>query len=118
MKKVSDKADALTPADTALLKTTPLKFNDHLPLVKRLKFARLFKRPAASNRPLKFIKKPVSYNGGRIRWSDQKSAFRVYSRSSDKIEVTVHAVNTKVDKANKFQVSCAVIESDRRPISD
>ena len=44
-------------------------------------------------------------------------AFRVYKRSVDKIEDQVTCVRDDApDMKRKFQVACAIIENDPRPI--
>ena len=75
----------------------------------------LLAAPAPSSRPSMSDK--VSYHGGRRYYSEKKSAFRVYRRSADRVETTV-TVNSKdpLDKIYKFQVACALIEQDPRPV--
>ena len=56
-----------------------------------------------------------AYHGGRCYYSAKKSAYRVYKRSVDRVETTV-AVKDAADKIVKFQVACAIIEQDPRPV--
>jgi hypothetical protein len=77
-------------------------------------YATLLKRPAAAVRP-KFSEDPVAYRGGRIYFSKPKNAFRVYTRKADRIETTI-GVADDADKLEKFQVACAMVEVDPRPI--
>ena len=77
----------------------------------------LLKRPAKAPRP-KWNNKPCHHHGGRIYWMGAKHVFRVYARKGDRVEkerVGVEPGNDK-DKQEKFQISCAVIESDPRPV--
>ena len=81
------------------------------------KIAVLIKRPAACKR-LKFSKKPTSHHGGRIYWLQTKKSFRVYAHTpDDKVEKMVPCnVSDDTDKKRKWAATCAMIESDPRPI--
>lgn len=80
----------------------------------------LLKRPAAQDRPKPCYKKPTTHNGGKIYWSQAKGALRVYKRSpEDKVEETVKVESeNKKHRAEKWNIACALIESDPRPVRD
>ena len=60
---------------------------------------------------------PTRHAGGKIYWSSQKSAYRVYLRVGDRIEKQVPAnSSSKHDMRQKFFVCCALIVNDTRPI--
>ena len=84
---------------------------------KEKRWADLLKRKPKSKRP-KYTKgtKSFKHYGGRIHYSDAKSAYRVYVRKGDKVEVTI-AVNKEEPKdfQTKLDLSCAIIEDDARP---
>ena len=79
--------------------------------------SQLLKRSAAAPRP-KWAGKPVHHCGGRIYWSEGKHGFRVYARKGDRVEQACLLVErgNETDKCEKFQIDCAVIESDERPV--
>jgi hypothetical protein len=80
------------------------------------RYAELLKRPAASTRP-RFALKPTQHHGGKIYWQGARNAFRVYKRKSDTAEEQVRVdPDVKDDAKKKFQVACAIIEADTRPI--
>ena len=75
----------------------------------------MLKRPAAKGRPT-FSKKPTSWHGGKIYFSEAAKKLRVYVRSpADKVERSVPIdVKDKHDKGEAWCVACALIESDPR----
>ena len=115
-KVVKSTVEALSPEDKSILENTPLKFPKGVKPDKRLRLARLLKRPAAAKRP-RCTLKPVGHAGGRVFYAKRDHQFRAYKRSSDKIEESVAiAVGDVEDQKNKFLVSCAMIEADPRPV--
>ena len=89
---------------------------------RRAELKKLLKRKAAKGRPdfnIKTYKKPTHYSGGRIYFSKTRRAYRVYRRKIDKIESWVPVnIDDKHDIKEMFQVGCALIETDPRPIAD
>ena len=109
-------SDDATVEELAIVEKTKLKFGPSIKFAKKLVYAKLLKRPAAAPRPpSKKYMKPVHHSGGRIYWNANYNCFRVYKRSSDKVEDKVTVVD-EPDKKLKYMVSCAMIEADPRPI--
>ncbi len=76
----------------------------------------LLTKPAKVARPPE-SQKPTAHAGGKIYFSKPKSAFRVYLRMGDRIEKAIKAnVASKDDMRRKFNVCCALIENDKRPV--
>lgn len=72
----------------------------------------LMRKLPATARP-KYNESPTKYKGGRIHFDLKRSRFRVYIRSSDKIEVSVQFVDS--NKKDAFQYACGLIENGGRP---
>lgn len=105
------------PADVKLVNACPLKMAN-LTFAKKVRLAKLLKRPASATRP-KFKRggAPVAYGGGRVHWSAPHSKFRVYRRSVDKVEECISSVKGDTrDQALKFKCALAIIEEDPRPV--
>ena len=61
--------------------------------------------------------KPTAHAGGKIYFSKPKGVYRVYLRVGDRIEKCVAASEeSPADMRRKFQVCCALIENDKRPV--
>ena len=89
---------------------------------------KIAKKPAARNTgpariivpegttPKPHFKSAVHYRGGRIHFSKDKSAWRVYVRKKDKVEKTVYVDHgCKVEIAARWTVALNLINDDPRP---
>ena len=77
----------------------------------------LFKKKPKSKRP-KFCLKPTHHHGGKIYWMASTNQFRIYKRKRDRIDTRVRVIpNNAADAKRKFAISCAIIESDPRPVT-
>ena len=75
----------------------------------------LLMKPAKVARPPQ-SQRPTAHAGGKIYFSKPKGAYRVHLRMGDRIEKVVKVnVACNADMRHKFNICCALIESDTRP---
>ena len=61
--------------------------------------------------------KPTAHAGGKIYYSKAENTYRVKVRSKDRVDVKVRAnFDDKKLMRERFQVCCAMIEHDKRPV--
>ena len=101
-------------------KTTPISPDQlykgrRVSVEKAQRHAKLLARKAKLARP-SFSFKPTHHCGGRIYWNDSEQIFRVYKRKGDRLDETIPVSNKTKDARIKFEVACAIIEDDDRPI--
>ena len=79
-------------------------------------YEHLLKKPVRIIRPRQ-SQAPTKHAGGKIYWSKPKSAYRVYLRIGDKVDKPVRAnPECTDDMGHKFEIACALIENDKRPV--
>ena len=88
--------------------------------VPKAKQAATQKRPAAAvvpkGKPLVNLVAPTHYGGGRIYFSEDKFAFRVYRRKVDKVEQQIKLKSKKPkDQQAAWKLCLKAIDDDPRP---
>jgi hypothetical protein len=83
----------------------------------RARWAARAKAKPKSKRP-QFAKKPAEHHGGKIYWIGTRNKWRVCKRKGDYLDERAPCVRgDEADGRLKFATSCAIIESDKRPIN-
>lgn len=79
-------------------------------------YEHLLKKPIRIIRPRQ-SQGPTKHAGGKIYWSKPKGAYRVYLRIGDKVDKPIRANPECInDMKHKFEIACALIEDDKRPV--
>ena len=82
----------------------------------QVRYEKLLAKPTKVARPCQ-SEKPTAHSGGKIYYSKADSCYRVKLRTKDRCDVKVRAhFDDRKAMRVKFQVCCAMIEYDERPV--